>query len=47
VTSGLSPRATELANLIAASIETLDEDTIAWILAEVRGRLGTRGSRET
>ena len=40
VTSGLSPRATELANLIAASIERLDEDTIAWIIAEIRGRIG-------
>ncbi|MSP80600.1 MAG: XRE family transcriptional regulator, partial [Rhodospirillales bacterium] len=38
-TSGLSPGATELANLIAASIETLDEDTIAWIVAEIRGRI--------
>ncbi|MCC7016260.1 MAG: helix-turn-helix transcriptional regulator [Rhodospirillales bacterium] len=45
-TSGLSPRATELANLIAASIETLDEDTIAWIVAEIRGRIGARGPRE-
>jgi transcriptional regulator with XRE-family HTH domain len=46
VTSGLSPRATELANLIAASIETLDEDTIAWIVAEIRGRIGGRRPRE-
>ena len=28
-TAGLSPRATELANLIATSIERLDEETIA------------------
>ena len=46
VTSRLSPRATELANLIAASIETLDEDTIAWIVAEIRGRIGARRPRE-
>ena len=45
-TAGLSPRATELANLIAASIETLDEDTIAWIVAEIRGRIGARRPRE-
>ena len=46
VTSGLSPRATELANLIATSIERLDEETIAWIIAEIRGRIGARRSRE-
>jgi transcriptional regulator with XRE-family HTH domain len=45
-TAGLSPRATELANLIAASIETLDEETIAWIVAEIRGRIGARRPRE-
>lgn len=45
-TAGLSPHATELANLIAASIETLDEDTIAWIVAEIRGRIGPRPPRE-
>lgn len=41
-TAGLSPRATELANLIAASIEILDEETIAWIVAEIRGRISAR-----
>ena len=44
-TAGLSPGATELANLIAASIERLDEDTIAWIVAEIRGRIGAGRTR--
>lgn len=39
-TAGLSPRATELANLLAERIGDLDEDTIDWILAEIRGRFG-------
>ena len=39
-TSGLSPRATELANILAEKIGELDEDTIDWILAEIQGRLG-------
>ena len=38
-TSGLSERATELANLLAERIGTLDEETVEWMLAE----LGTRG----
>ena len=41
-TSGLSPTATELANLLAGSIHDMDEDTIEWILHEIRGRLGAR-----
>jgi len=40
-TSGLSPRATELANLLAETIGELDEQTIDWILDEVRLRTGT------
>lgn len=38
-TAGLSPRATELANLLAERIADLDEETIDWILAEIQGRL--------
>ena len=41
-TSGLSPSATELANLLAQSIDDMDEDTIEWILHEIRGRLGAK-----
>jgi len=35
-TSGLSPLATELANELAASIQQLDDQTLAWILDEIR-----------
>lgn len=38
-TAGLSPRATELANLLAEKISELDEETIDWILAEIQGRM--------
>ena len=41
-TAGLSPRATELANLLAQNIRDMDEDTIDWVLAEIRGRLTTK-----
>ena len=41
-TAGLSPKATELANLLAQNIQDLDEDTIDWVLAEIRGRLATK-----
>lgn len=34
-TAGLSPRHTELANRLAARIETLDDDTVARLLAEL------------
>lgn len=37
-TAGLSPKATELANALAATIQDLDEETIDWVLAEIRGR---------
>ena len=37
-TSGLSPKATELANTLATTIQDLDDDTIDWVLAEIRGR---------
>jgi len=39
-TSGLSPTATELANLLAETIHDMDEDTIEWVLHEIRGRMG-------
>lgn len=45
-TGGLSPRATELANLLALHIDRLDDETIAWIIAEISGRLGGRRPRE-
>jgi len=41
-TSGLSPRATELANLLAEAIHDMDEDTIEWVLHEILGRLGAK-----
>ena len=41
-TAGLSPTATELANLLAEAIHDMDEDTIEWILHEIRGRVGAR-----
>ncbi len=41
-TAGLAPAATELANLLAESIGELDEDTIEWVINEIRGRLGAR-----
>lgn len=37
-TAGLSPKATELANTLAAHIQDMDEDTLDWVLAEIRGR---------
>ncbi len=41
-TSGLSPKATELANLLSETVSELDDDTIEWVMAEIRGRLGTK-----
>ncbi|MEQ8667259.1 MAG: helix-turn-helix transcriptional regulator [Rhodospirillales bacterium] len=41
-TAGLSPKATELANLLSETIADLDEDTLQWILDEIRGRIGAR-----
>ena len=40
-TAGLTPKATELANTLAERIGDLDEDTIEWILDEIRGRLAS------
>jgi len=41
-TAGLSPKATELANMLGETIAELDDDTIEWIINEIRGRLGTK-----
>ena len=37
-TTGLSPQDTELANTLAANIKDLDDETIDWVLAEIRSR---------
>ena len=37
-TGGLSPKATKLANVLAEKIETMDEETLEWILAEIESR---------
>lgn len=41
-TSGLSPKATELANMLSETVAELDDDTIQWIIDEIRGRLGAK-----
>lgn len=42
-TAGLSPRATELANLLAERIGDLDEDELAGLLANIRAIKPKRG----
>lgn len=43
-TAGLSPKATELANLMSHAIADLDDDTISWIMDEIEAHLkGGRG----
>jgi transcriptional regulator with XRE-family HTH domain len=37
-TAGLSPKATQLANILAEQISTMDDETLEWILAEIEGR---------
>ena len=37
-TAGLSPKATELANTLAEMIQDMDEETIDWVMSEIRGR---------
>ena len=37
-TAGLSPQATELANVLAETIGELDAETLQWILSEIKGR---------
>ena len=39
-TAALGPKATELANLLAECIAALDDQTLDWILAEIRGHMG-------
>jgi len=46
-TSGLSPTATELANELSASIAELDEQTLQWILDEIRAQKEDRGHGPT
>ena len=41
-TSGLSPSATELANVLAENVHDMDEDTIEWVMHEIRGRIGAK-----
>lgn len=42
-TSGLSPKATELANELAGSIGELDDPTLEWILDEIRAQKEHKG----
>ena len=37
-TAGLSPQATELANVLAETIGELDAETLQWILSEIKGQ---------
>ncbi len=37
-TAGLSPQATELANVLAETIGELDVETLQWIISEIKGR---------
>ncbi len=46
-TAGLNPKATELANLLAENIEQMDVETLDWVIAEVRMRIGTTPSGPT
>ncbi|MEO5335460.1 MAG: helix-turn-helix domain-containing protein [Magnetospirillum sp. WYHS-4] len=41
-TAGLSPKATELANLLSETIGRLDDQTLDWIVAEIEGAVGRR-----
>lgn len=41
-TAGLSPKATELANLLSMHINEMDDDTLDWVIAEIRLRVGTQ-----
>lgn len=41
-TSGLHPKATELANLLAHHVTEMDEDTLDWMIAEVKLRVGSQ-----
>lgn len=39
-TAGLTPKATELANLLSEHIRELDEETLDWVIAEIKLRAG-------
>ena len=41
-TAGLSPKATELTNLLANHVQDMDEETLDWVIAEVKLRIGTQ-----
>lgn len=45
-TAGLSPKATELANLLSETIAHLDDQTIDWIVAEIKGAIGKEIRRD-
>ena len=40
-TSGLSPSATKLANVLSKNIHKMDDDTIDWVIHEIHGRIGS------
>lgn len=40
-TSGLSPSATRLANVLSKNIHKMDDDTIDWVIHEIYGRIGS------
>ena len=46
-TSGLNPKATELANLLAHHVTEMDEETLDWMIAEVKLRVGSQPSGPT
>ncbi|MBM08902.1 MAG: transcriptional regulator [Magnetovibrio sp.] len=37
-TAGLSPKATQVANVLAKKIKSMDDETLEWILAEIESR---------
>lgn len=41
-TAGLSPKATELANLLSKHINEMDDETLDWVIAEIKLRVGTQ-----
>lgn len=41
-TAGLSPKATELANLLSRHINEMDDETLDWVIAEIRLRVGSQ-----
>lgn len=41
-TAGLSPKATELANLLSGAIHALDDDDIDWIIHEIESKVAMK-----